>query len=382
MRYLTPLRTPDPPVDLKDTLITDNTTILDLKYDHKRYPRDGYRIYRIPKSSPGEYRIVEEPNPVLKVIQKMILRLLYRFRPALGKYAHGFMKKRSIVTNADVHIRKLGNSVEGPRCMLKMDLKDFFPSVTLTMVHEMMHRWRYPGYLLPLVASFCFIKDRNKNTLRLPQGAPTSPYLANLAAVGLDYRMAGLANKWHISKRFQSIRYSRYADDLVFTSNYSSLFKIIPVVNLLVESCRFSINKKKTKFRSKPSRLKVCGVVINDKLSTERSLRKNLRAAIHGATTDVLSGITDPGFCLDHASRKNIRNTAGISGSAGIRYLKDMDVPQFVTGVAEVIPIPFKVWEGMISHISSINPEQGKSLSRQLNSLKELSCRPSPIKSL
>jgi retron-type reverse transcriptase len=121
----------------------------------------------------------------------------------------------------------------------------------------------------------------------LPQGAPTSPALANLVCWKLDQELERLAKE-------NSLIYTRYADDLAF-SHKDSKYDIHPLIETITkliegdEVTNLLVNTKKTRITRPHRRMTVTGVVINDKLSLAKSFRKNLRARIHNIKK---SGIT------------------------------------------------------------------------------------------
>jgi retron-type reverse transcriptase len=112
----------------------------------------------------------------------------------------------------------------------------------------------------------------------LPQGAPTSPFLANLVAKQLDYRLAGLCRSW--APTFK-IHYTRYADDLIFSSNLRKLNHMIPAAARIIEQEGFKVNHAKTKVLRNSNRQKVLGLVVNDKVNVKRDYWRNLRAELH-----------------------------------------------------------------------------------------------------
>lgn len=326
----------------------------------------GYRVYRIPKKK--GWRKIEEPNPELKEIQKGILKVLERFRPSLGKYAHGFLPKRSIVTNAAKHFIYEGDKIRPVKCLLKMDLKDFFPTVTKGMIKAIMEQWNFPAYLQDAIIRFCFIGDR------LPQGAPTSPYLANMAAVPMDYRLAGLVKKWRLDDRYQPINYTRYADDLAFSSDYPKLIELVHSVRFVVKEAGFIVNNDKIEFHRQPAQLRICGIVINAKLSVERKLWRQVRAILHGAITDIVTGMAAPGFYIDPEARKEIREAAGLDGKPGLVNKLNLNAPaRILADTATQKPIPWEQWQGIVAHIGAVDEHRGDQLKEQYHKLRRIS---------
>ena len=211
-------------------------------------------------------RILREPSFWLKKIQHYILSMV--LDPAadtLMGCARGCVPGHSTVTNARPHV--------GARVKIHMDLKDFFPSVGVRRVYALFHKaFKYDVRLSWLLANLCCYQDS------LPQGAPTSPMLANMVATPMDWGLSRLC-------RFAGATYTRYVDDLTFSfkrwvsREYRNGF--IAKVTAIAERNGFMVNTEKTSAVTRRRRMSVTGIVVNDKLSTPRDFRANLRAAIH-----------------------------------------------------------------------------------------------------
>ena len=209
-------------------------------------------------------RWIEAPDPELKAIQKRILALLYQMAPS--PQAHGFATGRGIVSNARVHT--------GKRYIVKLDLKDFFPSITRSMI---LKQWNDSGLITPenrirmeTLLNLCLLENR------LPQGAPTSPAISNLVCRRLDFILAKFA-------RHHKMKYTRYADDLTFSSDSDSCYRLIPVIRRIVEQYGFRINERKVNVLKRHQRQTVTGLVVNQvkQTSVPRRKRLKLRAFVH-----------------------------------------------------------------------------------------------------
>ncbi|MGE3313547.1 MAG: reverse transcriptase family protein [Planctomycetaceae bacterium] len=229
----------------------------------------------------GGLRLIESPKPILKAVQSKILReILDRVPPHPS--AHGFAAGRSIVTNAKPHV--------GRAVLLKMDLENFYPTVTMARVTAIFRSIGYSReaaiWLARLTTSALpmntpFIKSEPAAILpylrrHLPQGAPTSPALANLSAWGLDVRLSGLARSFGAT-------YTRYADDLTFSGPEEfipSLRDFIPLVTRVIRAERFRVHKKKRKVIRDNARQTVTGVVVNQRLNVQRSEFDRLKAIL------------------------------------------------------------------------------------------------------
>ena len=264
-----------------------------------------YRIVKIPKRSGGT-RTLEIPEASLMARQRQILAWLKARKLAASPYAHGFIIGRSIVTNAQPHV--------GKRVVIRVDLKEFFPSVGTSMITEALMSSHVSAEVTREIIQVCTLEGR------LPQGAPTSPFLANLTAVRLDYRLAGLARKW----RGGSLRtdYTRYADDLTFSSEDKRLNHIVPVVHRIVEDCGFRVNRKKTRIYRQGVRQIVAGVVVNERPNVPRTVRRNLRAEIHHLQEAILRG---------HRLHVNIERLRGLA--AHIRAVNTEEGGKFTRDV-------------------------------------------------
>ncbi|MCB9797091.1 MAG: RNA-directed DNA polymerase [Alphaproteobacteria bacterium] len=255
------------------------------------YHRDAtkklhYRRFTIPKSSGGE-RAIWAPMPKLKGAQRWVLREIVERLPVHGA-AHGFVPGRSTATNAAMH--------QDAEVLVKMDIQDFFPTVSLPRVKGVFRQAGYREQVATLLALLCTesprkVVEREGETWYLalgprclPQGAPTSPAITNALSMRLDRRLTGLAKKlgW---------RYTRYADDLSFSLPTSkkkrrrepNIGALIGGVRIIVESEGFKVNEKKTHVSRPGAQQKVTGLVINDGLGPRvpRQDRRRIRAALH-----------------------------------------------------------------------------------------------------
>jgi RNA-directed DNA polymerase len=234
--------------------------------------RSSYIVHRIPKRS-GGWREILEPNPELKRLQGQLLRWLTARRVRVGPYAHGFVRGRSILTHALLHA--------GRRVVVRMDVRDFFPSIRSEMVStSLLHE----GLSIDDARRFselCTVDGR------LPQGAPTSPLLANLAFKHVDFRLAALTRA--LRPRFPSA-YSRYADDLVFSSDAPDWQEVIFPVRKIVESAGFKLHPRKTHVARSHCSQRVTGLVVNSRPNVPREYRRNLRAELHEVRKSVRAG--------------------------------------------------------------------------------------------
>ena len=235
-----------------------------------------YKEFEIPKRTGGTRRITA-PVGKLKDIQKCIAIILSPYY-LVPDCVHGFVEGRSVATNASKHIER--------NYVLNIDLKDFFPTITYTRVLKALMELGFNEEVSDTIARLCTIPlwDESSQMLRnaLPQGSPASPLLSNIVCSSLDQRLMALA------KRF-GLTYSRYADDITFSSNHSVYAKdsaFLQELEDIVKSSGFKINEKKTRLQKKGSRQEVTGLIVGEKINTYRQFTKNLRAAVFHADTN------------------------------------------------------------------------------------------------
>ena len=217
-----------------------------------------YQQVTIKKKSGGD-RILSVPALTLKEIQKWILDNVLS-KMYVSPYAMGFQKDKSIVTNAKVHV--------GKKCVVNLDLKDFFPSVKLEKVFRAFYYYGYTISVSYLMARLCTYYNE------LPQGAPTSPYLSNVVCLKLDKRISELAIKYGAS-------YTRYADDITLSAN-TDISNIIPVVEKIVTDEGFSLNNKKTRVLYEYQRQEVTGLLVSgNKVRVNKKYIKKFKQEIY-----------------------------------------------------------------------------------------------------
>jgi RNA-directed DNA polymerase len=244
--------------------------------------REAHYHFRWLRKRSGGHRLIESPKKEMRRVQQMILReIVGKIRA--HESAHGFVPGRSIITNAKPHV--------GRRVILKFDLDSFYTSVRYSRVVAIFRSLGYsreaalwlarlttssaPGSLkLPLGESSTIWKYMPRH---LPQGASTSPALANLSAYALDVRLTGLARAWHVT-------YTRYADDLTFSASgklIPALHQFIALVERIVRDEGFRIKRTKRKVLRSNQRQIVAGVVVNNKVNVDRREFDRLKATLH-----------------------------------------------------------------------------------------------------
>jgi len=220
------------------------------------------RNYRVYVQRQGrKKRLIEAPKTILKRIQRSLLDSVFSHVHS-STWSHGFCPGRSIFSHAVLHTRK--------NVVVTMDIKDFFPSVNLQKIHPILRRFFPDESELELAMQ---LVTRNG---RLPQGAPTSPHLANLVFSSIDETIASsIGGRW---------AYSRYADDLAFSGDDSTGMLIDTVSEIALRN-GFCIATKKTRVMRQHHRQKITGLVVNRGLNLPRQKRKNWRATLHRIST-------------------------------------------------------------------------------------------------
>lgn len=236
--------------------------LVGVDYDHLikvvNAPEAFYREFDIPKRS-GGMRTITAPYPSLAYIQRWIFDAILSRQKVHG-CVHGFVEKRSIVTNALVHC--------GCAMLLKMDIHDFFGSIPINSVINYFKGLGYNHKVSVFLALICCHNGA------LPQGAPTSPALSNLISMSLDRRL------YRLAKHF-GLNYSRYADDIAF-SGETIPTTMITYVTRIAEQCGLRINAKKTRLYGEGGRKLIAGVSLAlGSPRLPREYRRELRQELH-----------------------------------------------------------------------------------------------------
>lgn len=239
-----------------------------------------YHAFQIPKRR-GGMRTILAPKTKLKRVQRMMLDHILYTRGPLDA-AHGFVKGRSIRTNAAPHA--------GRQVVVKADLVDFFHTIGFPRVRGLFKEgFKYShedATLLAQLATAPVARQRNAGDYfgrtggyrRVAvQGAPTSPAIANLICRGLDARLAGLAREFKAA-------YTRYADDLTFSGDAefkNSLPWFLPLLAAIVEDEGFKLSKRKFVVARAGRRQSVTGLTVNKRVAVDRRYVRRLKAILH-----------------------------------------------------------------------------------------------------
>jgi len=312
------------------------TWATDVRGLQRRTPPGPLHLYRHRwVARPGAVpRLLESPTPLLRAVLRRVLDRILCWVP-LHPAAHGFVRGRSALTNAQLHL--------GTEAVVSLDLQTFFASITAARVNGLVTAMGYSEAVAWTLTGLCShqtpvhvlarmppggdsaARHRLRAELRdrhLPQGAPTSPALANLAAFGLDRRLAGYAAA-------AGLIYSRYADDLTFSGPHLAASRLIRAVTEIVRDEGFVINSRKTRTRFPSQRRTVTGLVVSgDRLGVPRAYHDRLRAVLHDAAI----------------------NGPEAANRSGLPYFR-----------AHL--------EGRVGWVESVNAERGRRLRAQLNAI-------------
>lgn len=254
LRYATRLINNNLPVifDIKHFALLIGIAVSDLSkilFVEERF----YSTGKIPKKS-GGYRELDMPSLELKYIQRWVLdNILEKIQ--ISEYAIGFRKNKSILDNAKIHVNK--------HCVVNMDVQDFFPTISYEQVYRIFSYFGYTKEVSFVLAKLCTFDGH------LPQGSPASPCISNIVCLKLDARLGALAKKYEAD-------YSRYADDITFSSKKDVKSIVRPVVSIVKDE-GFSINDKKTRILYPHQRQEVTGLLVNgDKIRVSKKYKREL----------------------------------------------------------------------------------------------------------
>lgn len=288
-----------------------------------------YHLAFIPKRN-GSKRLLEVPKWELKKTQRYILDGILAHIPTHPS-SHGFQKNKSILTYVQPHISQ--------RVIIKFDLKDYFLSTGRTRVISLFHLAGYPPKISQYLAHLCTHRVQGKlpynlshwkyEQYHLPQGAPSSPAIADRLLYKLDVRLTKLAEKL-------GMNYTRYADDMAFSSattiNTSQIKSFKKLVQKIISDEGWALNTEKTRVMHNSQRQRLAGIIVNTKTNVARSEYDLLKA--------ILFRTQKNGFEAENRSKS----------------------PHFEEHL-----------RGRISFIHMVNPRRGEKLYHMLESIKSSS---------
>ena len=226
-----------------------------------------YVSFKIPKKHSKDKRIINAPKKYLRMAQKIILKEILEKIPC-SDAAMAFVKgKNGLLGNAKIH--------QNSSYLLKFDFCNFFQSIKYDKIRDLFIDIGYSEKISEILAELCtYCKE-------LPQGGICSPYLSNLVCSQLDESIS-----YYCKER--DIKYTRYADDLFFSSNNKQELMTIKenIENLISpyrsKSFNLQINTRKTKFIIEPWHKKVTGITINNnQIKVSKELKRNIRKELY-----------------------------------------------------------------------------------------------------
>lgn len=237
-----------------------------------------YHRYTISKKSGGQ-RWISAPKPALKAAQQWVQDNILDKLP-LHPSAHGFVRERSIKSNAEPHCQQ--------RVVINLDLQDFFPTLTFTRVKGLFASLGYSEHIATLLALLTTEPPRAEVSLNgktlyvalgervLPQGACTSPAITNVLCRKFDRRLTGAAKAY-------GFNFTRYADDLTFSNTVTeSVGPLLTLVRSIIKDEGFIEHPDKTRVMRSGARQEVTGLTVNgSKPTLSRVERRKLRAILH-----------------------------------------------------------------------------------------------------
>ena len=225
-----------------------------------------YRRFRIPKNN-GKSRLISAPLPLLKDVQTFILENILCKIPC-HPCAKAYIKKKSLKDNAKFH--------RNQEKLLKIDLADYFPSLSSKRVYAYFISLGYSKALCSLFSGLCTLSGS------LPQGAPTSPYLSNLLTMQLDQQL------FELCQDNGTLRYTRYADDISISGSFDARV-IIPKVYKIIRMNGLLPNTDKTHVIGQHMQQNVTGIVVNKRVQVPKNYRKKIRLEMYYITKFGLS---------------------------------------------------------------------------------------------
>lgn len=282
-----------------------------------------YKVFKIPKRAPNEFRTIAQPTPEIKLIQRWLIENVFQSLP-VHKAATAYREGVSIADHAARHAKK--------RFLLKMDFRNFFPSISFDDVyrHLVVHT-KLSNEEARVVCHLVCWRDKPRKTYCLSIGAPSSPLLSNAIMYDFDRKMVELCKQRKVS-------YSRYADDLAFSTSQKEVLSDIVVkvkdVCKELDYPRLRINHKKTVSTSRAFRRVLVGLVLtpNGKVSLGRDKKRLLRAKLHRFSMESLAAEEVP----------KLRGELAFAWSVESSFIESL-LRHFGTDVFRKLDLPFNL---------------------------------------
>lgn len=233
----------------------------------KRRRKSKYTNYHtviIHRGRGNKNRKLSVPNGFLKTVQRRILDN-YLYNLDVSEFSTAYCRGRSLLDNASPHIAK--------ESIVKLDISHFFDDIDDDMVFMTMRQLGMSMTATSLLTNLCVHNGR------LPQGAPTSPYIANLVMKRFDQKLGKWCNEI-------GINYTRYCDDITLSGTKKAIKNshLVSKIRQMLYRMGFTLNEKKTVFVSSSQQQKVTGIVVNEKPQISREMRRTIRREVYYCT--------------------------------------------------------------------------------------------------
>ena len=285
-----------------------------------------YKVYEIPKREAGKMRTIAQPAREIKPLQYWVMQNVLSVYP-VHDAAKAYRKGGSILANAFPHVTR--------SFLLKMDFKDFFPSIKAVdfkrFVAETPNGRQWSEEELDYLSRILFWKSDRKGDLRLSIGAPSSPMLSNILLHRFDKEVSSMCATFGVA-------YTRYADDLSFSTNrYGILKKIernIPEICTRLEYPRLLVNRKKTIHVSKKGARRITGLILTNEgnVSIGHEKKRLIRAQFHRYTQN----------SLDEKSLKHLAGFVAYVNSVEPLFLKTLADKYGYDALARLLSMKFE----------------------------------------
>lgn len=271
-------------LNLIDKNIPDSPKLQTLYSLSNRIERN-YQVYKIKKRN-GNYRTIYNPKPLLKSIQRRILKNILNNKE-ISQYAKAYHQGISLKDNASPHLHQ--------KTVLKLDIIDFFENIEYHQIYKACFSEEYfPKSVGHLLTYLCTYESR------LPQGAPTSSYISNLVLKEFDEEIGIWCQK-------NNINYTRYSDDMTFSGDFNPS-AVIKHVRQKLYKLGLKINNNKIHVINNSQQQNITGIIVNNKLQVSSKYRNQIRQAIYYIKKYGLK---------DHLSKINYKDTP-------IKYLNSL----------------------------------------------------------
>ncbi|NVK09830.1 MAG: RNA-directed DNA polymerase [Tenacibaculum sp.] len=232
------------------SLVGYNKNYLKRAVNHTKY---FYRKFEISKKD-GTKRVLLEPLPSLKEIQNWILNeILYKHK--VSRYAKGYIPNRSIKDHVRYHTKE--------EKVLTLDIKKFFDNVSFELVEKIFIHIGYSKIISNLLTKLCFLDGK------LPQGAPTSPYISNIILFEFDEKISKYCSN-------NNLKFTRYADDLAFSGKIKKT-ELVKLVRSELKALGLKLNNEKIKLMKRNQPQIISGIIVNEKAQVPKRTRNQIR---------------------------------------------------------------------------------------------------------